>query len=220
MTSAHRLATASLDPAWPRPDNREMSKDRTPFVVLAVCGSLRAGSINAMLLRALRRLAPSGVRVELDAAVGQLPLFNPDLEPVASPAVTSLYAAVERADALLIASPEYAHGISGTLKNGLDWLVGFEPFINKPVAVINASPRAHHADDALREILRTMSAGLVGDTSFVLPLLGAQSSEDDMVASAEVRVTCSQAFASLLEERARQIRGGVPTFSQANTSRG
>ena len=48
---------------------------------------------------------------------------------------------MREADALLIASPEYAHGVSGVMKNALDWLVGDEAFVGKPVALVNTSPR-------------------------------------------------------------------------------
>jgi chromate reductase len=112
--------------------------------VLGVCGSLRAASINAALLRALRRLAPAGVRVSV-TDVGGLPLFNPDLETQLPPEVAAWHAAVTGADALVIASPEYAHGVSGPMKNALDWLVSFPPFAGKPVAVLNAAPRAQLA---------------------------------------------------------------------------
>jgi NAD(P)H-dependent FMN reductase len=81
----------------------------------------------------------------------------------------------------LIASPEYAHGVTGTIKNALDWLVSFEPFVDKPVAVLNTSPRAHHADDALRETLKTMSAVVVEQASITVPLLGAHLTEDGII---------------------------------------
>ena len=134
-----------------------------PLHILALCGSLRAASINAALLRAAGRLAMPQARIVMADSLGRLPLFSPDAEADLPAPVRALHAAVAGADALLVASPEYAHGVSGAIKNALDWLVSFEPFIHKPVAVINASPRAHHADDALRETLRTMSAGLVGE---------------------------------------------------------
>lgn len=167
--------------------------------VLGLCGSLRAASINAALLRAAVRLAPPSVTLALFDHLGRLPLFNPDLETDPPAPVHRLRLAVAQADALLIASPEYAHGVTGTIKNALDWLVSFEPFVHKPVAVWNASPRAHHADDALRETLKTMSADIVEPASVSLPLLGAHLGEQGMVDSPAVSSAIRQALGLLHE---------------------
>jgi chromate reductase, NAD(P)H dehydrogenase (quinone) len=153
---------------------------------LGLSGSLRAASINSMLLRAIARLAPENVNVSLFNGLGRLPLFNPDLEANLPPSVVTLHRAVADADALLFASPEYAHGVTGTIKNTLDWLVGFEPFASKLVAVLNTSPRAHHADDALRETLRTMAAVIVEPGSISIPLLGAGLDESAIVATPSI----------------------------------
>jgi NAD(P)H-dependent FMN reductase len=139
--------------------------------VLALSGSLRAASLNTACCQAAAVLAPPGVNVVLHR-LGELPLYNPDLEAVMPVSAAKLRAAVAAADALLIASPEYAHGISGVLKNALDWLVSDERFPGKHVALVNTSPRAHHAWDATAETLRTMSARLVPAASLELPLLG------------------------------------------------
>ena len=187
---------------------------RRPLNVLALCGSLRRASINAALLRAAARLAAPGADVEVPNWLGRLPLFDPDLEaePELPMPVQALHLSVANADAILIASPEYAHGVSGTIKNALDWLVGFEPFIHKPVAVINASPRAHHADDALRETLRTMSAGLVGERSFAVELLGAGMDEHAMAASPAVAAVVAEAIAALRAQIDHQAVTGIPVF--------
>ena len=87
--------------------------------ILALSGSLRAASINSMLLRAAAKLAPAGIEVSVFQGLGELPLFNPDLEAHPPPTVTPFFQAVAEADALLIASPEYAHGVSRTIKNAL-----------------------------------------------------------------------------------------------------
>lgn len=84
--------------------------------ILAISGSLRAASMNTALLRAVARLVPSGVSVVLCKGLGEIPLFNPDIEATDPPAVVSLRAQVVTADALIIASPEYAHGITGVMK--------------------------------------------------------------------------------------------------------
>lgn len=163
--------------------------------ILAISGSLRAASINSALLRAATRLAPPGVQVAIYAGVGELALFNPDFDCVPPPSAAALRAEVAAADALLIASPEYAHGVSGAIKNVLDWLVSDERFRNKPVAVINASPRALHADAALRETLAVMSAVIVEEASITLPLLGAEITEAAMLGSPQVAGAVRRALA-------------------------
>lgn len=165
--------------------------------VLALSGSLRAASINSAFCRAAARLAPPGMRVALYTNLGELPLFNPDLESTPPASVLALREYVVAADALLIASPEYAHGVSGPMKNALDWLVSCEGFVGKPVAVVNASPRAHHAYDALLETLRTMSAELVEEACVAIPLLGYCATEPEMLASASVARQIGQGLIAL-----------------------
>ncbi|HEY0230380.1 MAG TPA: NADPH-dependent FMN reductase [Dokdonella sp.] len=160
MTAAGRATSGETGTAAPRR-------------VLALSGSLRARSHNTDMLRAAQLLAPAGLEIVLYAGLGELPLFNPDRDDDPAPSqVSALRAAVGASDGLLIACPEYAHGVPGAFKNALDWLVGSSEFPNKPVALFNASPRASHAQAALREILTTMSARLVDEASIALPLLG------------------------------------------------
>ena len=87
-------------------------------------------------------------------------------------AVARFRASLEACDAVLISSPEYAHGVPGVLKNALDWLVGSGELIDKPIALINASSRARHARESLAETLTTMSAHVIADASITLPLDG------------------------------------------------
>ena len=167
--------------------------------ILALSGSLRANSINSALLRAAAKLAPMGLTVTVYHGLGDLPLFNPDIEDRSIESVTNFHAQVANAGALLIASPEYAHGVTGTLKNALDWLVSFAPFTYKPVGIFNASPRAQHADAALREILKTMSAMVVEEASMTIPLLGANLDEDGMVSTPSVAAPIRGALVALSE---------------------
>lgn len=163
--------------------------------LLAISGSLRAASSNTALLQAAVRLAPSGTDVVLYAGLGGLPPFNPDLDTDdPPPSVSELRRQVGQSDGLLISSPEYAHGIAGSLKNALDWLVGSLEFPGKPVAIINASPRAVHAEAQLREILTTMSARLVEAASISLPLLGRGLDADGIAADAELGGRLAQAL--------------------------
>ena len=154
--------------------------------ILAISGSLRAASVNTEVLRAAGRLAPAGVTIELFDGIGGLPFFNSDLEGERLPqAVTGFRAAIGAVDGLLISSPEYARGVSGVMKNALDWLVGSFEFPDKPVALINTSPRATHALAALTLTLETMSAQLVREASITLPLLGTSLDVDSVTTNPE-----------------------------------
>lgn len=143
--------------------------------VLALSGSLRKASLNTAMLTMAAACAPPGVRVKLCSCLGELPLFNPDLESNEPPAVAHLRNQIAGADALLIASPEYAHGVSAVMKNALDWMVGSSVFVDKPVVLWNASPRASIALAALHETLTVMSARLITAASLELLIKAADS---------------------------------------------
>lgn len=155
--------------------------------LLAISGSLRAASLNTSVLQAAQRLAPAGVDVEIFNGIGQLPFFNSDLEAGQLPGqVFRFRQVIAKADGLLISSPEYARGVSGVMKNALDWLVGDQEFPGKPVALINTSPRATHALAALTITLETMSAQLIRDASITLPLLGTTNDADSIASDPEL----------------------------------
>src|SRR3954453_6423041 len=142
--------------------------------VLGISGSLRAASSNSALVRAAARLVPAGVELSIYSELGDIPPFNPDLDTDAAPAAVARFrAALQSSDAVLISSPEYAHGVSGVLKNALDWLVGSGELIDTPIAVINTSPRATHAQASLQETLTTMSGRVIAEASITLALDGA-----------------------------------------------
>lgn len=152
--------------------------------ILAISGSLRAASTNTALLRAAQRLAPAGLVITLYDGLGQLPVFNPDddVDP-ALPAVGDFRRRLRESDGLLVACPEYAHGVPGGIKNALDWVVASGELVNKPTALLHASPRSEISRGALAEILVTMSARLVPEAAATVPLLGRTPAEmDDILA--------------------------------------
>ncbi|WP_020405687.1 NADPH-dependent FMN reductase [Hahella ganghwensis] len=149
--------------------------------ILAISGSLRQASYNSAVIEAMSRLAPKNMDVVIYKGIGGLPLFNPDLEMVRISEVEDFKAEIAKADGLVIASPEYAHGITGVLKNALDWLVSGEEFVYMPVALINTSPRASHAQEALREVVSTMCGRIIEDACLSLPLLGSQLGAEGIV---------------------------------------
>jgi chromate reductase len=110
--------------------------------VLGLSGSLRSGSHNSRLLRAAAELLPDGVElVEFDG-LKAIPPYDEDDEAAGHEAVDALRAALNEADAVLVATPEYNHSLPGQLKNAFDWIsrpLAESPVRGKPVAVIGAS---------------------------------------------------------------------------------
>jgi chromate reductase, NAD(P)H dehydrogenase (quinone) len=189
-----------------------VSQTKQPIRVLALCGSLRAASLNALLLQACVHLAPPGVQIDRFDTLGALPLFNPDLEAIDPLPVRALRTQIIAADALLIASPEYAHGVSGVMKNALDWMVGCEAFVEKPFALLNASPRATHARAALYETLVTMSAWPIDAASIAVPLLGAKLALSSLVNHPVYAVQISAALGALRDAVQGMKHRGPPLY--------
>jgi chromate reductase len=110
---------------------------------LGFAGSLRQGSYNRALLRAAQELAPEGMVIEI-FDLTPVPFYNADVEAQGDPEpVAAFKAAIRRADALLIACPEYNHGVPGVLKNAIDWASRpprTAPLDRKPLALMGASP--------------------------------------------------------------------------------
>jgi chromate reductase, NAD(P)H dehydrogenase (quinone) len=129
--------------------------------ILGISGSLRRGSHNRRLLRAAGDALPPGVDlVEWDGLAG-LPAFDEDLEDSPPEPVQDLFDAIEDADALLIATPEYNASLPGALKNAIDW--ASRPFPDnvlkdKPAAVIGASTGLFGAVWAQAEVRKTLKA--------------------------------------------------------------
>jgi chromate reductase, NAD(P)H dehydrogenase (quinone) len=177
---------------------------KAPVRVLAISGSLRRSSTNAAALEAMARIAPDGVRVLVYRDLAGLPPFNPDddIEDRPKPEqVEAFRSLVGASDAIVIAAPEYAHGVPGALKNALDWLVASEAFAGKPVVLINASPRSFHAQASLREILATMAARFVTEAFVTLPLTGKTVFASDILADSNC--------ASRLRDSLETLRGAL-----------
>jgi NAD(P)H-dependent FMN reductase len=171
------------------------------YSILAISGSLRAQSSNTELLRAAALVAPPSVRVTLFGGLATLPHFNPDLDGDGANVPASVRAFredIERADALLICSPEYAHGVPGVLKNALDWLVSGHEIPFKPIGLLNASSRSTHAYASLAETLRTMSTVLVTEAALTLPLDGRRLNASAIAHTRELAEPLGLAVAALV----------------------
>ncbi len=114
-----------------------------PLRFVVMVGSLRKGSYNAAVARALPALAPEGVTIVPLGSVGDFPLYNADVQATGFPAAAlAMGEAIRAADAVIIVTPEYNHSVPGGLKNAIDWLSRLpgQPFAGKPVALQSASP--------------------------------------------------------------------------------
>jgi chromate reductase len=124
--------------------------------IVGLCGSLRAGSLNARLMR----VAGQGFGAGFVAGDLRLPLYDGDVEAAGLPeSVTHLADLIAGADGLIIASPEYNKGPSGVLKNALDWLsrVKPNPLYGKPAAMMSASA-GRSGGERMQAMLRLMLA--------------------------------------------------------------
>lgn len=138
--------------------------------VLGISGSLRRDSHNTDLLRAAGELLPPGAEFELFTKLGDVPLYNEDLDVDPAPTgVANLREAVADADAVIFSTPEYNASLPGVIKNAVDWAsrpFDTNPFRGKPVKVIGASTGlfgAVWAQAELRKVLDHIGARVIGD---------------------------------------------------------
>ena len=177
------------------------------MIILAISGSLRAASSSSAIIRAATLIAPPGVAVSIYDQLDELPHFNPDLDregDVPPPSVAELRRRVGEADALLISTPEYAHGIPGTLKNALDWLVSSSEFPGIPVALVNPSPHSFHAHESLAEIVRTMSADLPPDASVRIPVPRRSMTAEEIAADPVISLALRDVLSAIAARSPRQ----------------
>jgi chromate reductase len=178
--------------------------------ILGIAGSLRRGSHNRRLLRAAGdTLPPGAVLVEWDGLAG-LPAFDEDLETTPPEPVQAFLDAVEEADALLIATPEYNASLPGALKNALDW--ASRPFPDnvlkeKPAAVIGASTGlfgAVWAQAEVRKVLKASGAHVLED-ELPVGLADGAFTADGALADPELAARLGDVLSDLVREVAAPV---------------
>ena len=187
--------------------------------ILALVGSVRAGSYNHQLAEAAAKHAPDGIDVEIFEGLAEVPFYNEDLDrsgDVPTPA-QALRDTVQRADALLLVTPEYNGTIPASLKNAIDWTS--RPYhagaiVDKPLAVIGTSG-GHYggvwAHDEARKTARIAGAHVLDDIKLAVPQAAERfatnhPTDDDEVAAAMPEILATLAAARATTEPAGQRR--------------
>ena len=168
--------------------------------VLGVCGSLQARSANRAVLDVVSAgMVGEGAHVDRYDDLGDLPPFNPDLDDPGH-VVRDWRARIEVADAVVIASPEYAGSLAGVVKNALDWIVGSGELYRKPVGLISAGTSGgYHARRVLVQTLTWQGAHVVASLGIDAPRT---KSDAGGVITDRPTITDLAAFARLLVQAA------------------
>jgi NAD(P)H-dependent FMN reductase len=179
-------------------------KTVNPINILAISGSLRGKSLNSALLRAVISMISSQGTVVNYSEMAQLPHFNPDLD-LDDPdiAVANWRRLLKEANGVIICTPEYAKGVPGALKNALDWVVSSGEFVNKPVAVISASPHPDGgaiANASLVGTLSMMSASVVEGATFTVPFINKKLGSNEEIIDSELRLNIQNLLNALFQE--------------------
>jgi chromate reductase len=178
--------------------------------LLGVSGSLRRASHNRHLLRAAERLLPPGIEfVEFDG-LKAIPPFDEDDEGAPGSAVQAWRAAIERADAILFATPEYNSSIPGQLKNAIDWAsrpAAHPAMRNKPVAVIGASTGMFGAVWSQAELRKALASAGARVVDRELPVATAHEAFDENgdLKERDLTLELSGILAELLDSAERRL---------------
>lgn len=154
--------------------------EEKPVRFVVMVGSLRKGSFNAAIARALPALAPDGVTVTPLGSIGDFPLYNHDLQLDGfPPIVTSTAQAIRKADGVIMVTPEYNHTIPGVLKNAIDWISRLpdQPFAAKPIALESASQGLWgglRAQLALRQMFVYLDGRVLSKPEIIIPQVQAK----------------------------------------------
>src|SRR4030042_4691295 len=175
---------------------------KQPVKILGFVGSLRKGSYNKALMRAAVKLAPEEATIEVFDLEG-IPPFNQDLERQPPQTVKEFKAKIRKADAILIATPEYNYSIPGVLKNAIDWAsrpFGDNAFEGTPVAVMGASPGmtgTARAQYHLRQTFVFLNMYPVNRPEVMVPFVHEKIDKDGRVSDTKTREKIRELMESL-----------------------
>ena len=167
--------------------------------ILAISGSTRQNSSNGNLLKAIAALFEDSMEMNIFEGIAALPHFNPDETDKTIAEVMHFRQLISNADGVIICTPEYAHGVPGSLKNAIDWTVSTNEFSHKPTALITASTdgRAGHA--ALLETLKTIEAENVEHLQLLISFIRTKINAANIITDEQTLLAIKTLIADLLQ---------------------
>jgi NAD(P)H-dependent FMN reductase len=150
--------------------------------VIAISGSTRQNSINHSLIKAIADLSAENLDITIFDGIANLPQFNPDNDgDNVADEVADFRQQLNNADGVIICTPEYAHGVPGTLKNAIDWTISSSSFPHKPTMLITASTGGQYGHKALMETLKAIEAKNIDNLQMVIPFVKTKISMDNKI---------------------------------------
>ncbi|MFT0801043.1 NAD(P)H-dependent oxidoreductase [Bacillus swezeyi] len=172
--------------------------------IVAISGSIREGSSNTNILKALAAFIPDGIDYTIYNGIKELPHFNPDIDRMEPPAVVEDFRKMlDESHALIICTPEYAKSVPGVLKNALEWLVSSAELYKKPVAVITASPSIAGGDKAHESLLLTLGmldTIVVKKGSLLVPSVRTKFTDDGKVTDENTKQSLITLIQSIVDQ--------------------
>lgn len=154
--------------------------------IFAITGSTRKNSSNYKILKYISEEIKDSFEVEIFENIDQLPHFNPDLDTKNLPEeVVSFRNKIEKADGVIICTPEYVFSLPGSLKNALEWCVSTTIFSNKKTGLITASASGEMGHEQLILIMKTLEANLKDDTQLLISGIRGKINEKGEITNVE-----------------------------------
>ncbi|WP_018614390.1 NADPH-dependent FMN reductase [Segetibacter koreensis] len=150
--------------------------------IIAISGSTRLRSTNHSLIKAISELYVGQLDVAIFNGLSELPHFNPDDDTSQiGGKVANFKQQLKRSDGIIICTPEYAHGVPGTLKNAIDWTVSSCEFSHKPTLLITASTDGRYGHKALLETLKVIEAKNIDQLQLLIQFAKTKINSDNKI---------------------------------------
>jgi len=178
------------------------SAKQNKITIFAISGSLRANSSNAAVLQTAAKYLDKKIRFVHYKELHAIPPFDDSADP--HPVVKKFRKHLQNADGILICAPEYAFGVSGVLKNAIDWTVSSGEFADKPTALITAATGGDKAHAAMEHTLKALSASVPDTSKLLISFVKAKMDENNTIKDPVTQIAIRRVVDSLMSDIAYQ----------------